>query len=79
MNTQKQYRVTWSIDVEQEDVNSPEQAIEECWKRLQDHGNDWFWEVEERGTGKKWEVDYEYALLGLEDPVVTSIYKQEDQ
>lgn len=59
MSKQKQYRVTWSIDVESEDVNTPVEAIEDCWKRLHEHGNDWVWEVIDIQEGKTYEIDYD--------------------
>lgn len=59
MAKQKQYSVVWTIDVEDENVNSPVEAVEECWKRLHEHDNDWIWVVTDLQTKEVFEVDME--------------------
>lgn len=56
----KKYRVSWEIDIEDEDVNTPEEAVQNCWDRLHAHNNDWIWEVKELPNGEKWEIDCEW-------------------
>ncbi len=67
----KHYRVTWSIDVELDDID-PIDAVNDCWIRLHEHGNDWLWEVKDMDTGQEYEVDYEYTVVG-ELPQITEI------
>ncbi len=51
---EKVYTVSWILTVE---TDSPIDAINECWHRLQKHSNDWIWEVLDEDTGKKYKVD----------------------
>lgn len=74
----KTYTVTWSLSVEQDDedkepINTPVKAVEECWKRLQSHSNDWIWQVCDEG-GVIYEVNYDNLPAGV-FPNVTVINK----
>jgi len=56
--SQKKYRVSWEIDIEDEEINSPEEAVEDCYNRIiNSRVNDWIWKVEDLETGKTYEVD----------------------
>ena len=55
----KRYTVMWSIDIEDEDINTPEEAAKDCEYRIP-KGNGWVWVVKDLDTGKKYEVDTEY-------------------
>lgn len=41
----KTYDVTWTITIEEEGIDTPEKAVEECWKKLRAPINDWIWNV----------------------------------
>lgn len=59
--SQKKYRVMWSIDVEDELINSPEDAADNCFSKLNDGINDWIWQVTDLDTNEIYEVDYEFG------------------
>ena len=57
--SQKKWRVTWEIDVESDEINSPEEAAQNCYDRIRDHAtNDWVWLVYDVDEEKSYEVDY---------------------
>lgn len=56
----KRYDVTWTITIEEEDIDAPEKAVEKCWKKLRAPINDWIWNVYDQETNTYWEVDCEF-------------------
>lgn len=51
------YKVTWSIDVEDDEIITPQEAVVDCFYKLSDRNNNWIWQVTDLENEEKWEVD----------------------
>jgi hypothetical protein len=77
------YDITWTItdEVDEELFPTEEErmkaVVERAFDMLQDHGNDWVWNVVNKQTNKVYEIDYEFASEE-EGPVIKELKTEQN-